>query len=85
MIQLSNKNLYVDFYLEKDGKKYIIEYNGAQHYKQVKRFHAKDSDFLQQIDRDFLLKEYCLSNKITLIEIPDMADDVYINYILEKI
>lgn len=85
LIQLSNKNLYVDFYLEKDGKKYIIEYNGAQHYKQVKRFHSKDSDFLQQIDRDFLLKEYCLSNKITLIEIPDMADDMYINYILEKI
>lgn len=61
-------NMRVDFYLELNNKKLIIEYNGEQHYKSIK-FFGGDAQFEKQQRRDQLLREYCNINNITLIEI----------------
>lgn len=58
----------VDFYFEKDNTKYIVEYNGAQHYQSIKLFGGVKQFKKQQL-RDNQLKEYCKNNNITLIEI----------------
>ena len=57
-----------DFVLNINKNKYIIEYNGEQHYRPVEKFGGKET-YEEQVVRDNLLKEYCSLNKIQLIEI----------------
>ena len=65
-----NTNLaIVDFYIEYNNDKYIIEYNGHQHYEFIPRFHKSEQDFIKQINRDAVVREYCLKNNIYLLEI----------------
>ncbi len=68
----SNRSrISVDFYLEYNNIKYIIEYNGIQHYKYTPFLHRNNIElFRKQLERDKLLKRYCMDNNITLIEIP---------------
>ena len=47
----------------------LIEYNGQQHYSAIDYFGGEDK-FKQQQLRDNLKRNYCLSHKIPLIEIP---------------
>lgn len=69
------KNYRVDFYIP--TKNIIIEYNGLQHYQPVNFTLKLDSDsvlishnkFKQQQERDEYIREFCLNNKIKLIEI----------------
>lgn len=58
----------VDFYFEKDNKKYIVEYNGRQHYEPIKKFGGIKMFKKQQI-RDQNLRDFCQQNEINLIEI----------------
>lgn len=58
----------VDFYLEVNDKKYIIEYNGQQHYFPIEYF-GGEKQFQKQQLRDQLLREYCNISKISLVEI----------------
>lgn len=57
----------VDFYLPKENL--IIEYNGIQHYEEVKYFHKKDNSFEKQKARDRKLKKWCEDNNIKLLVI----------------
>ena len=72
--KIKNENLFcnngymiVDFYLPSFN--IIIEYNGIQHYKPIKRFGGLDS-FNNQIERDNAVRQYCTEHKTKLIEIP---------------
>lgn len=62
----SNVRIMVDFYLKE--KDVVIEFNGAQHYKEVPFFNERNLE--QQQERDFALRLYCHNHKIKLIEIP---------------
>ena len=55
-----------DFYLP--DLKTIIEYNGEQHYMPIEIFGGKKS-FIRQKKRDILLRKYCRSKNIKLIEV----------------
>ena len=64
-----NKTIYVDFITKVNGKVYIIEYNGMQHYKPVQFFGGEEA-FRKQQKRDEALRQFCNKHNITLIEIP---------------
>ena len=68
-IRINESYLRFDFYLEENGKKFAIEYNGIQHYKPVSFFNGEEGLQKQQA-RDELKKQYCLDNNIELIIIP---------------
>jgi DNA-binding CsgD family transcriptional regulator len=65
--------IYVDFeIIDNGGKTIIIEYNGDQHYRFVKKYHKTKEKFLKRVERDRKLREYCIKNNILYIEIPFM-------------
>lgn len=64
-----NQYLKLDFYLEQNGKKYAIEYNGIQHYQPIDWFNG-EIGFTAQKQRDEIKKQYCFDNNINLIIIP---------------
>lgn len=67
----SRSRISADFFLEYNRTKYIIEYNGIQHYEYTPFLHRKNIEiFKRQVERDKLLKRYCTANNIVLIEIP---------------
>lgn len=47
--------------------KYLIEYNGIQHYKMSSIFHKDENDFRISKFRDNLKRKYCNENNITLL------------------
>ena len=57
-----------DFYLPLYN--ILIEVDGEQHFKQVKKFQKTRKDFLHQQENDRRKNSYALANKITLIRIP---------------
>lgn len=74
-----------DFVITLNNAKYIIEYNGEQHYKPVQKFGGQET-FEKQIFRDNLLREYCSINNIKLIEIKfDMKFPEIESYILKSL
>ena len=60
----SNKNylLKFDFYID---NKYLIEYNGAQHYEQIDFLNSKETQ-----ERDKIKIQWCKDNNIPIIIIP---------------
>ena len=62
----------IDFQIIYNGKTIWIEYNGIQHYMEVKHFHRnnKGETFNDQLRRDQNVRDYCKENNIILIEIP---------------
>lgn len=59
-------NFRVDFYIPSTNS--IIEFNGQQHYYSCKKFGGK-LQFEKQRTRDLDLRNYCVVNKIRLLEI----------------
>lgn len=60
-------NLYFDFAVYKDNKlKYLIEYNGRQHYEPLEFFGGTER-FLKQQENDKRKIQYCLERKLPLI------------------
>lgn len=49
---------------------YLIEYQGEQHYKQIKVFSPTKQDFLKRQEYDRKKASYCLAHKIKLYAIP---------------
>lgn len=47
-----------------------VEYNGAQHYKYIPYFHRNYDCFKGQQYRDYIKKDLCQKNHITLITVP---------------
>lgn len=64
---LAKKTL--DFYLEENGKRFAIEYNGQQHYEAVDFFGGEEALQKQQ-QRDREKEKFCKENNIELIIIP---------------
>ena len=62
--------------------KFLIEYNGIQHYEFRKNFHKSEIDFNESLIRDNMKIEYCEDNNIRLYII-SYKDDLYAS--LEKI
>ena len=66
-------NRRCDFYFEKDSQKYIVEYNGRQHYQPVQfgkmSLSIAKENFKKQQQRDQELKDLCAQHNINLIEI----------------
>lgn len=60
-----------DFYIpDYHGAPALVEVNGVQHYKQVKKFQKTRQDFLAQKERDRKKISYCLAHRIDLYIIP---------------
>jgi hypothetical protein len=48
---------------------FLIEFDGAQHFKYTPKYHKSYRDFEQSLYRDELKDEYCLYNNIPLLRI----------------
>ena len=57
-----------DFYVQ--GGRAIIEFNGEQHYRHVRKFHRTRAEFEQAKERDRRKISYCLAHNIPLYIIP---------------
>ena len=57
-----------DFYVQ--GGQAIIEYNGEQHYRHVRKFHTTRAEFEAAKERDRRKISYCLAHNIPLYIIP---------------
>lgn len=80
-ISLSNgRKAAIDFVINN----VYIEYNGIQHYKDVKQFGNQQFSFEYQQERDKLVQEYCDVNNIRLIWIPYTYSDEDIIEILKQ-
>ena len=74
-------NYILDFYIEYNNNVYVIEYNGEQHYKEVKVFGGKER-FEKQIIRDNKLRIFCNNCNYKLLEIKyDCKDEEVFNLI----
>lgn len=64
----SRKKLRFDFVIfdNKNNLKYLIEYNGVQHYEYRNVFHKSEKQFEKYKHRDKLKMEYCIKNNIKL-------------------
>lgn len=87
-IKWNNHRFMVDFYIENNLNKYIVEYNGRQHYQPINMFGGNER-FEKQILRDKKLKEYCYQNNIIYVEIdgrksPNECTD-YILKVMENV
>lgn len=71
LISSSGRHLRFDFAVfDDDGKlDFLIEFNGEQHYKPVKKFGGARGVYRQQYN-DSLKKQYCLKNNLRLVTIP---------------
>ena len=81
---VKNSNYFiVDFYININNKKYIIEYNGIQHYEYVPYLHNGNIiEFDKQKNRDKKLEEYCNLNDINLLWVKyDLSSDKIFNLI----
>lgn len=64
---INNRIFYLDFYIPKLNV--IIEYDGKQHYEFTSFFQSTYQDFVNQINRDRCLEQYCKENNIKLLRI----------------
>lgn len=64
---INNKIFHLDFYIPELNT--IIEYDGEQHTSWVKYFHPAYQNFVNQVNRDRCLEQYCKENNIKLLRI----------------
>jgi Zn finger protein HypA/HybF involved in hydrogenase expression len=60
----TNYYLPYDIYLNLDNKKYYIEVQGEQHYKQNRKWHSNKKDFEYQMYKDKLKQDHAEKNGI---------------------
>ncbi|AGT13666.1 hypothetical protein TROLL_96 [Bacillus phage Troll] len=60
---------YMDFFIEFNGQKYDIEYNGRQHYENDEK-NKLFAPYEEQKKSDDKKKKYCLDNDIVYVELP---------------
>lgn len=66
----TGRQLEIDCYVDGIG----VEYSGEQHYVYPNKFHKKEKDFLDQVERDKFKVEECDRKGIYLIVIPYTVD-----------
>ena len=79
--------LSFDFKVIKNNQVYLIEFQGAQHYKPVKYF-GGEKHFLKQQQYDQEKRKFCKQNNYILIEIPynDINKiDSYLNFLVQRL
>lgn len=81
----TNYQAIFDFYVD---NQYIIEFDGAQHFKPT-RFNGMTQDmaekqFIKTREHDLIKNEYCLQNNIPLIRIPYQHKNIIIQDLLLK-
>src|SRR5690606_37882623 len=79
----SRSKKYYDFYVEYNSKKYLLEVDGEQHFKQSGLFHSNLEDFKQQQRRDIKYTKYAIKNGYNIIRIDYTKKGhlgTYINY-----
>lgn len=64
---VNNGLLKFDFYLPSEN--IVIEYQGKQHYEEVKSWNS-DLTFENRVEHDQRKRKYCSNNNIKMIEIP---------------
>ncbi|QDF14319.1 hypothetical protein [Staphylococcus phage PMBT8] len=62
------KPLPFDFAILSNGKYYLIEYNGRQHYYPIEFFGGEEA-FQKRIKNDKIKYDYCVDNKISIFYI----------------
>jgi len=77
-----NFNLELDCY--NPELKLAVEYSGQQHYKYIPFFHRNKDAFLNQKYRDEIKRRICKEQGITLIEVPYLVKEQYIESYLKK-
>ena len=65
---IDSNNLELDCF--NSNLKLAVEYNGVQHYKYIPYFHKNKEAFQNQKYRDYMKRDICEKNGITLIEVP---------------
>ena len=81
----------VDYSFEKENQKYIVEYNGEQHYHPVQFGNSNKEkskiNFNKQIVRDEKLRKFCKENNMNLIEIDgrEYTGSRIKDYLIEKL
>lgn len=76
----------IDAVVNYNNRNYWIEYDGEQHYKYIDYFHKSEDDFINQLNRDINIYNYCENNNIVFIKIPYtyiVTDEIF--NILEKV
>jgi hypothetical protein len=72
-IKIGGKKVVIDFQFHLNSTNYFVEYNGPQHYEPVMFYFSSEEKtfqlFEKQKKRDELVRTYCLTNNIILIEI----------------
>lgn len=80
---INNRKVIVDFVCIYNNKKYIIEYNGIQHYEPIEFFGGQNAFELQKI-RDEGIRNLCNEYNIKLIEIHYTLNENEIEILLKK-
>ncbi|AYV77057.1 MAG: DUF2726 domain-containing protein [Barrevirus sp.] len=71
------RNVYClpfDFYVYYNGRIFLIEFDGLQHFKFVERFGGADG-FAQRIEHDHIKNTYCIDNDIPILRISSKEID----------
>lgn len=76
-VSLLGTGLIADFFIS--DIKVLIEINGEQHYKFVKRFHKTQAGFAASKKRDRIKQEWCDLNDIIYVEFPFNKKDEWAN------
>jgi len=69
----SKTKIIPDFWIK--SRNCIIEYDGQQHYEYIPFFQESYQCFLEQVQRDKALVQYCKDNSIRLLRIPYKDDN----------
>lgn len=67
----TKRHFYYDFYI---NNKYLIEYDGEQHYKEIAAW-GGEKGFKKRRENDIFKNQWCKDNNIPLIRIPYTAYD----------
>lgn len=67
LINTNGENLYLDFYFA--SKNFALEYDGEQHYKNIKYFYKTNENFEKAQNRDRLKEELLKQHNIPLVRI----------------
>lgn len=66
----SDNNTLLELDSYNDKLKIAIEYNGIQHYKNIKHFYKTDNDFIKRQEYDKIKVDKCKENDVLLIIVP---------------
>ena len=66
--EIAQRALIADFYI--NAPKLMVEVQGEQHTKHVQFFHANKLEYFRAKKLDSLKRQWCIINKIKLVELP---------------